>query len=420
MTKREKPKHWAESVGPYGARIRVFERERAGVLFATFTTEEGKYEQVRLAGMARPQAIAWAHEQSARMLRGEPVLRPGEIGKPGYKPTWANLFAAYAAVRTPQKSNAEQEADTRRMVFWTRVLGASNHPARLIADTWTRVQADRASGAIDALGEPVEKREDRRPVRPRTVQADFQWLHQVCRWAAVRWKDAAGKRVLDGSPTDDFDMPKDGEARQEYVSLERFTAVRQAASGIMMEDRTHGQEYRVSYLPEILDLLWLTGHRVSAVLKLRWQDVLPESSEMPHGAIKWKGENDKTGFEHTIPMTAAIRKVIDGIRRDRPGVGGAYLFPKPTTRLAPISKERVRTWLLRAEKRAGVPKQDGTLFHGYRRGWVTSRKHHPLVDLTKAGGWKRTETVSRHYMKDDTATMMRVLDEPAEIQERQA
>lgn len=185
-----------------------------------------------------------------------------------------------------------------------------------------------------------------------------------------------------------------------------------------MEDQTHGEERRPSCLPEILDLLWLTGHRVSAVLKLRWQDVILESPDFPSGAIKWKGENDKSGFEHTIPMSPGIRKVIDRIRHDRPGVGAAYLFPKPTTRLAPISKERVRTWLLRAEKRAGVAKQDGSLFHAYRRGWVTSRKHHPLSDLARAGGWKRTETVVRHYMGDDTETMLKVLEEPA--QERPA
>ena len=92
----------------------------------------------------------------------------------------------------------------------------------------------------------------------------------------------------------------------------------------------------------------------------------------------------------------------------RPGPG------KPTNRLAPLSKERVRQWLLRAEKLAGVPKQDGSLFHAYRRGWATARKHLPLKDVAAAGGWKRVETLMHHYIQADTTTMLQVLFEPLE------
>lgn len=81
----------------------------------------------------------------------------------------------------------------------------------------------------------------------------------------------------------------------------------------------------------------------------------------PHGVIRWPGETDKTNFEHSVPMTAAIRAVVDRVRRQRPAIGTACLFPKPTNRERPIGKERVRTWLLRAERAAGVPKQDGSL-----------------------------------------------------------
>lgn len=128
------------------------------------------------------------------------------------------------------------------------------------------------------------------------------------------------------------------------------------------------------------------------------------------------GETDKTDFEHSVPMNTAIRQAVDRVRRQRPGIGPTCLFPKPTNRLAPISKERVRTWLLRAEKLAGVPKHDGSLFHAYRRGWATATKHLSLKDVAAAGGWKQVETLMRHYIQTDTATMLQVLDEPLERQ----
>ena len=34
-----------------------------------------------------------------------------------------------------------------------------------------------------------------------------------------------------------------------------------------------------------------------------------------------------------------------------------------------------------------------SLWHAYRRGWATSRKHLPDVDVAAAGGWKSTETL---------------------------
>lgn len=420
MTTRRQ-KRWSQSVGPYGARIRIFERRRAGQLFATVpTSTPGRYAQVRLKGFSRQEALAWAQEQSARLLRGEPVLRPGQKARAGLDATWANLFAFYLEERTPQKSTSEQRADTRRVLFWSRMLGASSRPERLTPELWLRVQRDRASGAIDALGEAVLTLEDRRAVRPRVVQLEAQWLKQVCRWALDNWRDALGEPILARSPVQGLKMPLDGEPRRPVVTSERFAAVREAAERVEMEDRAHGGERRVSYLPEILDLLWLTGHRVTAVLKLQWQDVVLEVEGMPQGAIRWKGANDKTGFEHTVPMSAAIRAVVDRIRRQRPGVGAAYLFPKPTTHLAPISKERVRTWLLRAERLAKVPKHDGSLFHAYRRSWATARKHLPLNDVALAGGWKRVETVMRHYQATDAATVLRVLEEPGQVRERQA
>ena len=149
-------------------------------------------------------------------------------------------------------------------------------------------------------------------------------------------------------------------------------------------------------------------------MRLRWEDIRFEVDGTPLGLIRWPGETDKTGWEK-VPMNSAIRQVIDRVRRQRPGIGPTCLFPKPTNRQTPISKERVRTWLLRAEKLAGVPEQDGSLFHAYRRGWATARSISPSKTWRRRGG-KRVETLMRHYIQADTATMLQVLDAPLERQ----
>lgn len=418
---RRAGKPWSLCIGRgYGARVRVY--ERGGALHAAVRdpAKPGRYQRCRLLLPDRVSAEAWAQEQSARMLRGEEVQWPGRATAAGFQPTWANLFAAYAAQRTPQKSGSEQGADVRRMMLWSRVLGTSAHPAHLTPEQWLRMQRNRAAGAIDARGEAVDHPENRHAVLPRVVQADCQWLRQVGRWAADNWRDPNGAPILMRNPVAGLKVPQDGEARRPLVTEERYKKVREAAERVMMTDHVGATERHRSYLPEILDLLWLTGHRVSAVLGLRWDDVLPESEDMPFGGLRWSGLTDKTKFEHSVPMTQGIKRVIERVRRQRPGVGLSYLFPKPTSHLAPISKHRVREWLLRAEKAAGVAKQQGSLFHAYRRGWATARKHHPLVDVALAGGWKRTETLMRHYVQPDNATTLRVLNEPLPVRERHA
>jgi hypothetical protein len=69
---------------------------------------------------------------------------------------------------------------------------------------------------------------------------------------------------------------------------------------------------------------------------------------------------------------------------------------------------------MEAEQLAKVPKQDGSLWHAYRRGWATSRKHLPDVDVA-AGAWKGTETLKRCYQQADDANVLRVV-----LLERQA
>ena len=167
-----------------------------------------------------------------------------------------------------------------------------------------------------------------------------------------------------------------------------------------------------TYLPEVLDIAWGTGRRISAILALRYRDIrLTEGG--PHGSILWPADTDKTGKEWLVPMSTEVRAAINRILSDRPGLGTAYVFPAVNNATKPVSKDVVAGWLRKAEQLAGVPKHEGSAFHAYRRGWATRRKHLPVVDVARAGGWSDQQTLTTIYQQPDPATMYVVVSQPA-------
>ncbi len=72
----------------------------------------------------------------------------------------------------------------------------------------------------------------------------------------------------------------------------------------------------------------------------------------------------------------------------------------------------------RAERLAGVPKQQGSLWHAFRRKWATERKHISAADVARAGGWSSVETLQRCYQQPDEATMLRVVLGAGELREQ--
>ena len=123
------------------------------------------------------------------------------------------------------------------------------------------------------------------------------------------------------------------------------------------------------------------------------------------------------GMESVVPISPRVRTALDRIGRERPGIGAVPLFPSPVYRHESIRYELASAWLRQAEKLANLEKQDGSLWHAYRRGWATSRKHLPDADVANAGGWKSTETLRRIYQQPDADTMLRVVLEATELRE---
>ena len=140
-------------------------------------------------------------------------------------------------------------------------------------------------------------------------------------------------------------------------------------------------------------------------------------SEGPYGSIRWPADTDKEGRESCVPINPSVRQALDRVLIDRPGIGSAPLFPKPTDRALPLTTYLASKWLIGGEKLAGLDTQKGSLWHAYRRKWVTERKHLPDVDVAAAGGWKDTQSLKSAYQQADTETMLRVVLEAGELRE---
>ena len=77
-------------------------------------------------------------------------------------------------------------------------------------------------------------------------------------------------------------MPREKNVRRPVVSADRFATVRAVAGQVMMRvGRGETRREEPSYLPELLDLAWHTGRRISAILGLRYADSARCSVQLP-------------------------------------------------------------------------------------------------------------------------------------------
>jgi hypothetical protein len=66
---------------------------------------------------------------------------------------------------------------------------------------------------------------------------------------------------------------------------------------------------------------------------------------------------------------------------------------------------------------AGVETQKGSLWHAYRLGFATARKHLPAADVAELGGWGGTETLEKVYQQANIGTMLAIVSTRHELRE---
>jgi integrase len=407
--KTQKKPAWAESVGPYGHRIRVFEDINSGILYGEMRdpSRAGAYRSISLRHRDKELEIKWAHEQVAKWMNKEEDMR-------NQKPTAAFVLCLYLEHQTPTKVESERAADARRAEMFTRVLGAQKDLSLLSLRDWQFFCEARRTGQINARGLRVDAA-DRETVRDGTVSADLGFLLMVLNWAS-RWRSADGRYLMSENPARGYPLPTERNPRRPVVSEDRFQRVRKVAATVtMVRGFGRAKEITPTYLPELLDLANGTGRRISAILALRYQDL--RLSEGPHGSIQWPAATDKAKKTSLVPLNADARDALNRVLAVRPGIGAAFLFPAINDARRSVSPEVASAWLIKAEQLAGVPKHDGSLWHAYRRKWATERKFLPAADVAAAGGWSDQSTLTNIYQQADQATMYRVVSEPSKLRE---
>jgi hypothetical protein len=236
-----------------------------------------------------------------------------------------------------------------------------------------------------------------------------------------------------------FEVPKNPSPKRPRVSDDRYERVRAVADRVMMVAKpgnpgavqipTKPRRFRRStiekpihrwmtrsYLREILDLVRETGRRRNAVREL-WASDIERDASGTIVRLRWRPTKHAEKSE-SIRVSAKAREALERqIARVRV-IGDRPLFPSPYDPTRPVNEKTLDAWLITAEQLAGVEKQDGGLWHPYRRAWATKRKHYPDADVMKAGGWKDPNVMKASYQQDDDDTMDLVLEHPAELRER--
>jgi integrase len=388
-------KRFTWSAGEYGTRVHVWEDPASGVMWGRVGNTKRS-----LKHRDPDRAKAWARDQAERRAVGL-----AHAGDP--VPTAARVFAIYLATQTPRKGTSCQYQDKRAAKLFTHVLGAGKDLHKLTLGEWQAFVDARRAGAIDAQGQPVplpEKPKDpkRRPASPRTVESDCEWLQTVLRWA-MAWQDPhTAKYLMRENPArgEAFARatPHEENPRRPLATDDRYDAVRAVAGQVDAR------------LPILLTLAHGTGRRIRAILALEHEDLrLPKGEQWPHGRIRWRAEEDKIGAEWLAPMNVDVRAALDMLPR---AIGPVPLFPG-------VTYERASKWLRRAERLAKLEKQDGSLWHAYRRGWATARKSLPAKDVAYAGGWKNVATLQTIYQQPDAESTYRAVAEPVKLRDVQ-
>jgi hypothetical protein len=102
----------------------------------------------------------------------------------------------------------------------------------------------------------------------------------------------------------------------------------------------------------------------------------------------------------------------DALQEAKPDITGpGWVFPAPQDPAEPVGYHVIKRWFEKAERLAEVPHLKGGLWHPFRRGWATARKHLPSADVAKAGGWRDEATMQRCYVKADGAMVLAVVNQ---------
>ncbi len=324
-----------------------------------------------------------AKRQADEFAAGFAVHEPN--GKAEPEPlTLETLFDIYREEVTPTKGERSQKFDRGALEMFLRFFGKDRKPATLSQRDWDRFIRARRAGRVGLSGLPVSDR---------TVERDLRFLLAVLNWAA-RSRNEAGGLLLDSNPLKGLRVPREKNPTRVVLRQAEYGALLRVSAEI-------DWRFRVA-----LVLAHETGHRIGAIRHLRWCDL-----DMGAGAIRWRAEHEKSGFEHRTPLTTEALGVLEEARKENPGSGDAPVLPAPRDPARSVSHTAARRWWKRAEALAGLERKRGRGWHSLRRKFASDLMDQPLKVLCELGGWRTAQTVLECYQRPDEDRLKKALDE---------
>ncbi len=380
----KKKRIWSKTVGERPHRIRVYEPFIDSPLYrAVFVN--GKEDRKSLGHRDKERAVKQAYELLAKILANEAVFENEKLTLGMLQHLYLNSPAFEA-----KKPNTRID-DCRNLQRIINFLGPQRTIQSLDETDVQRFIKQRSIGSSEIVNVRGGA------VGARTVKADFDALSIALNWA-TRQKRPSGRWLLDQNPLRGVRLPREQNPRRPVVAHPIFEALLKAAPAVH------------PLLPLALTIAEGSGRRLSAWRRLKWGDI-----DFSTSTILWRAENDKKGYEQRVPMTESVRdaliKAMNGTIQD----ADAWVFPAPKNSLEPCNRHILAEWLTKAYALAGVQKAKGSLWHAFRRKWATERKHHPVSDIAAAGGWRDVGTLIDSYLRSDTTTVKRVVENPERI-----
>lgn len=401
-----KTRCWSWATGFHGTTVRVFERRPGGPLYIGVPLPEGGYRAVSLKHTDREHAMRDAGALAARRQSGGGAVRLMTV---------AGVFDLYTRAVLPNQSEKHGDETVRVSKMWTRYLGPDYEVRKLGPREWDTFARLRASGELNSHGHLVPDATKREPVGPRSIAKDLKVLRAACRRATIE-RTNTGAFVLDVDPTRGLALPVERNPSRPVSTSARFDQLMAVADQVNTRVGW-GKQARSepSLLRTLIRLAGDTGRRISAILALQWHDWRPDLGT--YGKLRWRAEEDKVGKEWWAPVTPEVREELERLRRERPGLGGALLFPAPNNPAKHVSVQIVTHWLRRAEALAELEPLPHGAWHPFRRRWATERKHLSPKDVAAVGGWVDTTTLQKCYQIADEETMEAVVLQPRRLRQ---
>ncbi len=382
---RTKRSRRSYSAGEWGRnRVRVFADPKTG-LYQIEWRENGRRRTRSLKHRDWTRAKRQADEFAAGFAGPEPNDRKEAEPEPL---TLGRLFDIYSEEVTPTKGKRTRMRDGAATVMFLRFLGADRDPATLSQRDWDRFIRERRAGKVGLSGKPVGNR---------TIEGDLIFLMAVLNWAA-RSRDGQGRLLLDSNPLRGLRKPKEKNPTRVALDEEEYEA-------LLRVSRQVDWRFHVA-----LVLAHETGHRIGAIRKLRWPDI-----DFEDKSVRWRAKHEKTGYEHTTPLTDKALAALEEARGMSTATGSGPVLPAPADASRCAGRSVVGFWWKHAQKLAGLEPKHGRGWHSLRRKFASDLMDQPLKVLCELGGWRDAHTVLRCYQRPDGGHLRKALESRGQV-----